>query len=296
MSEQDDGAEPLSKRQKRLCGEADPPPSFGGGPMYDEATARKILQEAVLISAEDNEDGDEPVIGFNPDDASLNILYYVVVDFFEGNMTPLIFFAQKGDLKMCRYLISRGASTTMEDGVTPMYVAAEEGNLDICKLLYENGAQNNIQDLDVDGWTPFHIAAISNFGLVDIRYDEIVRWLVLNGALCVDVHSEEIKGDRIYPEVLFSNRNRSRISRTCERLVEWAKEVLQTHSAVVTFLGGSLPPALDEDQTRALQCLSGHPGVRKHIGDFVGLEVTKKKHLCILRQVVDALPSFIRTD
>ena len=46
-------------------------------------------------------------------------------------------------------------------------------------------------------------------------------------------------------------------------------------------------------QIRTLQCLSGHPGVRKHIGDFVGLEVTKGKHLRILRNVVDVLPSLI---
>jgi hypothetical protein len=38
---------------------------------------------------------------------------------------------------------------------------------------------------------------------------------------------------------------------------------------------------------------SGHPGVRKHIGNFVGLEVTKAKQLRILRNVVDVLPSFI---
>ena len=46
-------------------------------------------------------------------------------------------------------------------------------------------------------------------------------------------------------------------------------------------------------QIRTLQCLSGYPGVRKHIGDFVGLEVTKGKHLRILRNEVDVLPSLI---
>ena len=59
------------------------------------------------------------------------------------------------------------------------------------------------------------------------------------------------------------------------------------------FLLGTLPPAPDKKQSRTLQCLSGHPGVRKHIGTFVGLEVTKAKQLRILRNVVDVLPSFI---
>ena len=41
----------MTKRQK--CGDdVVPSPSFGGGPMYDEATARKILKETVLISKE----------------------------------------------------------------------------------------------------------------------------------------------------------------------------------------------------------------------------------------------------
>ena len=78
-----------------------------------------------------------------------------------------------------------------------------------------------------------------------------------------------------------------------KRLVEWAKEATQTHSAVVTFLGGTLPPAPDTDQSGILQYLSGHPGVRQHIGDFVGLKVTKRKQLRILRNVVDTLPKLL---
>jgi len=60
------------------------------------------------------------------------------------------------------------------------------------------------------------------------------------------------------------------------------------------FLLGTLPPAPDIEQScTPLQFFSGHPGVRKHIGDYVGLEVTKGKQLRILRNVVDLLPSFI---
>ena len=84
-----------------------------------------------------------------------------------------------------------------------------------------------------------------------------------------------------------------RVSRSCERLVEWAEEITQTQSALVTFLVGTLPPEPGKDQTRSIQCLSGHPGVRKHISDFVGLEVTKQKHLRILRNVAEVMPSFI---
>ena len=84
------------------------------------------------------------------------------------------------------------------------------------------------------------------------------------------------------------------MSTSCKRLVGWAKEVTQSHSALVLILLGTLPPAPGKDQSCILQCLSGQPGIRKHIGDFVGLKVTKGKHLRILRQVVDVLPSFIK--
>ena len=105
--------EPQRKRQK--CGNCDGKKvkiiAFGG-PMYDEATARKMLKEVVLVSAEKAEDG-EPVIGFDPDDAAFDNVYNVYDDNFGGaEVTPLIYFIEKGDIKMCRYLVSRGASTT----------------------------------------------------------------------------------------------------------------------------------------------------------------------------------------
>jgi hypothetical protein len=282
--------EPLSKRLKRGDDELDPVIIAFGGPMYDEATARKRLREVVLVPADSMfaEDG-EAEIGFDPDDAALDNVYFVYDgnDFFGVEITPMVYFAVKGDAKMCRYLISRGASTTKscaeEDGFfCPMYATAHWGHLDICKVLYANGAQNDVRrgNPAADGWTPFHAAACHG-------YDELIRWFVLQGALCADGNSEEIEEDRVSFEALRYDSVRS----SWQRLVEWAKEVTQTHSSVVAFLCGALPPAPDENQSRTLQCLSGHPGVRKHIGDFVGLEVTKGKQLRILRQVVDVLPS-----
>ena len=150
------------------------------------------------------------------------------------------------------------------------------------------GAKNDVRRDDGEGWTPFTVAA-------GRRRDEVVRWLTLHGALCADGSSEEIEGDRIFPEVCGGHFG-VRISTSCQQLVKWAEEVVQSHSAVVKFLLGTLPPAPDKEQSCILQCLSGHPGVRKHIGDFVGLEVTKGKHLRILRSVVGVLPSFILTE
>ena len=302
--------EPLSKKQKRGGGDEKPKAAeitAFGGPMYDEATARRMLREVVLNSTDDapgfgrrelfnsTEDG-EPVIGFDPDDAALNNIYYHVVEDAVEATTPLIYFAEKGDAKMCRYLVSRGASTTKSTSTRPMYLAALEGHLGVCKFLQANGASHDIwRENATYGWTPFHTAAFHG-------HDEVVRWLVLQGALCANGNSESLdEGVRIYPKNYRGNGikdwrrpTRSLISRQCERLVAWAEEVAQSHSAVVMFLLGTLPPPPDKEQSCILQSFSGHPGVLKHIGDFVGLEVTKGKHLRILQNVVDVLPSFIK--
>ena len=289
MSNQDDSLEPLSK--KRKCGDGEAPEIIAfGGPMYDEATAHRMLKEAVRIDATFTEDGEEPVIGFDPSDAALDNSYGVWHE--DIQLTPLAYFAAKGDAKMCSYLISRGASTTkcseQERPFYPMYAAAEGGHLDVCKLLYNNGAKNDVRRDDGYGWNPFHVAVRND-------HDEVVRWLVLHGALCVDATSEHIEEDRVYPDFT-SRASISQISRTCDELIQWGKEVTQTHSAVVTFLGGTLPRASSADarQCSFLKCLSGHPGVRRHIFDYVGLEVTKRKHLRILRNVVEVLPSYIK--
>ena len=278
---------PQSKRQKRGDGVEE---AFGG-PMYDEPTARKMLKEVVLVSAENAEDG-EAVIGFDPDDTALDNLYFVDDGNFEGmEVTPMVYFAQMGDIKMCRYLVSRGASTTNRSEelglLFPMLMAAQEGHLNICMLLYVNGAQNDVRRTEKEGWTPF-LAAAAYFS----QY-EVARWLVLQGALCADASSQEIEKYRLYPTDYGGDNNRKRMANLCQLLVEWAEEVTQTHSAFVMFLLGTLPPAPDKKQSRTLQCLSGHPGVRNHIGDFVGLEVTKRTQLGILRSVIDVFPSFI---
>ena len=313
--------EPLSKRQKR--GGSDEKRGGGGrvlvlgGPMYDEATARKMLKEVLLASVEavqrfgflfnnaesneaavanwlNNAEDDEAVIGFDPNDAALDNIYYAFNSYFwEAEITPMIYYAYVGNLKMCRYLASRGASTTKSTSSWgPMRAAIHMGHLEVCKFLYANGASHDIWKETSFGVTPLHSVAFSG-------RDELVRWLVLQGALCADGSSEEIERDRdhlIYPEICFDrNKSELKLSSSYERLVGWAKEVTESHSSLKMFLLGALPPAPDKDQRCALlQCLSGHPGVREHIGNFVGLEVTKTKQLRFLRNVVDVLPSLIK--
>ena len=279
MSNQDDSPEPLSKRQKLGDGNEE------AAEMYDEATARMILEATVIdddddASDSDDDDDDDELQGFDPDDAALDNVYYA--DFGRYEITPMIYFAKIGDVKMCRYLISRGASTTKVVNGTfyfPMYMAAAHDHIDVCKLLYENGAQNDICKKTGYNLTPFCIASICG-------YNQVVRWLVLNGALCADNNSEDVEVGRI----ILHNEG---VVNSCNALVEWAAEVIQSHFALITFLGGALPPEPGEGQCRTLQCLSGHPGVRKHIADFVGIKITRRKHLRILQSLVEVLPPYI---
>ena len=276
---------------------------LGGGPTYNEATARRILEEAVLVPADYAARGagdGEAVAGFDPSDAALDGTYVVDNDAYSGNyfsrwpITPLTYFAHIGDAKMCRYLLSRGASATKGSDSDwdyfPMMAAARGGHLDICRLLYANGAQNDVRRTNGHGWTSFARAVME-------KRDETVRWLVLRGALCVDDISEEVDEDCVIGAFQnLRNRGKSKtIVSVCNRLVEWAEEVTGAHSSLVAFLLGALPPAPNTDRGRCLlQVLGGVPGVRKDIGDFVGLEVTKGKRLRILRQVVDVLPALLR--
>lgn len=271
------------------------------GPMYDEVTARRILEEEVLVLASRSQNG-EAVVGFDPDDAALDNYYHVDNDHhFWGCMnrrfgiTPMIYYVHKGDAKMCRYLASRGASTTKADDSGdnfdfPMSAAATKGSLEICKFLYENGAQNDIQKEDVDRWTPFLYAANdAEWPLTETRdREDVVRWFTLHGGLFRDYDSW-YNGERGHKDIQLPYRINEAALGPCQRLVEWAEEVTQTHSALVTFLIGALP----SQNPSILQELSGVPGVRKNIGDFVGLEVTKKNHLRTLQNVVDILPPYL---
>mmetsp|Transcript_28322 Transcript_28322/g.81913 ORF Transcript_28322/g.81913 Transcript_28322/m.81913 type:complete len:298 (-) Transcript_28322:664-1557(-) len=293
MSYQGEDSEPPSKKQK--FGEVSVPLFAFGGPMDDEATARRKLEKA----------------GFNPDAPVDDTVWRDDEGnggghFFGVYITPMIYFCGIGDVKMCRYLLSRGASTTKMDEVEmvdddafwcPMYAAADSGNVDLCNLIFSNGAESDIRRINADGWAPFTCAACNGV-------DEAVRWLVLHGALCSDQNSELVEGLRIYPVPHDSSYTRKRrfrltdndIIQSCERLVEWAGDVIRSHSSLVVFLQGTLPPEPETDRQCNLHCLSGHPGLRKHIADFVGTEITKGKHLRILRSVKEVLPSYIKVE
>lgn len=203
---------------------------------------------------------------------------------------------------MCRYLVSRGASTTKtsrgqsnlaprsttHNFWCPMNAATNAGQLDICKFLYAHGAKADIckvNRVNSYGWSPFHSTA------VDQHY-ELLQWLVFHGALDrTDGNSDVINVRRLQVPSNGAAQDYPNICQSYEFLLEWAEDVIQNHSSLLMFLCGTLPPSdSNSGHSCILQNLSGHPGVRKHISTFVRTECVTPKHLRMLYHLTKILP------
>ena len=147
------GADRPSKKQKRDGTETTASGDLGG-PMEEEATARQKLQDA----------------GFDPDSPRL---LQAVIPSGGWYVNAMAFFCRIGDLKMCRYLLFKGASATQtwndddddhthHDGsnvntiCSPMYSAALGGRLDICKWLCKHGGRGDIRNENRYYPSPMH--------------------------------------------------------------------------------------------------------------------------------------------
>ena len=195
------------------------------GPVEDEETAREKMKEA----------------GFDPDDVTKECALSESacerigeeVTLLIGEMHPMTYFCLIGDLKMCRYLLSKGASTTATSTCGwwfPMYAAAFMGPLDVCKWLYDHGAKEDVGRRN--GETSPLQAAVSQY-CIDRKNTS--RWFILKGALSLND-----KPGFVYPRLMRRDvRPRSYDERP--QLQEWAKQSIQTHSGFMTFLLGTLP-------------------------------------------------------
>lgn len=67
--------------------------------------------------------------------------------------------AERGDMEMCRALLSAGARPDEQDaeGNSALHIAAGFGELAVCELLLENGA--DVDSQNEDGRTPLHLCA-----------------------------------------------------------------------------------------------------------------------------------------
>lgn len=308
------GVEPDLKRRRLLD---------AGGPVEDDETARQKMRDAEVY-----ERYGQGVVGFNPD----NVDDIKRTSAQQGDdiyrIKPMSYFAERGDLKMMRWLYVNGADTRDEEigFYFPMIRAVSRGHIDVCTWLFAHGASDDVQRRTNATSPLFHLN--DDIGCVSFaRKREMTRWLVLNGALC----KENTRGD------LDIRVMRKDIRRVWDRqlLLEWANDLQNARTAFLTFLMGTLSPAehnmysplslrqlllkklgseqatnrlldsLPTNQHRqlwdellvasapsTLNILSGKSGILKLICGFVGIVRGREAH--IIRQLVEVLPSFNR--
>jgi len=99
------------------------------------------------------------------------------IDFNEPpyKRTPLWLAAWRGDEKICKLLIDKGATVNFQDadGRTPLHEAAICGHMSVVGFLLDKGAQINLRDNN--GHTALHRA-------VEGKRDQIITFLVDKGA------------------------------------------------------------------------------------------------------------------
>ena len=241
--------EPPSKRSKHEEAELDV-----GGPMYNEDTARKMLE----------------TVGFDPDD----VHNYQEIEFW--GYTPMSYFCLLGDLKMCRYLLSKGASTTESwsetgNGTTsPMIAACRGGNTDVCKWLYENGGSADVGKENIPLKNPLYYASRGHCtrdcrerGNTHDDYREICCFLVLNGALGGrdGPALDRFVRKNLYPERFsyhpdfpyYRGRLEGEVKGIADErkyLLKWAEEEIRSHDGFSLFLMGTNiyePPTFSEE-------------------------------------------------
>jgi ankyrin repeat protein len=75
--------------------------------------------------------------------------------------TPLMLAADGGYIPIVRFLLDKGAITTVvgDEGVTALHVSAKNGHVSVSKMLLEAGADVGFASYSTGGYTPLHIAA-----------------------------------------------------------------------------------------------------------------------------------------
>ena len=94
-----------------------------------------------------------------------------------NEITPMCYFAKKGDLRMMRWLYVNGADTRDEQLMSwfPMLRAALRGNLAVCKWLFQHGAARDVKRRTDNGLTPLSGIFFHS------PFRDLSRWLILKG-------------------------------------------------------------------------------------------------------------------
>jgi len=212
--------EPTAKRARKLTA------ADLGAPIEDEETARQKLADA----------------GFDPDNLTMQVENVSPPD-GEGSWdaTPMTQFCGAGDLKMVRYLVSKGVATVKADddddddeNCSPMRAAILMGQTAVCEWLFEHGAAAEVRyAASIKGGRNLLRNSLSAWRAG--RGSNASQWLVRNGALTrPDGIPDEnaIKAIASYEGATSDFRN----------LLVWAKESFKVNSNIHLILLGSLLP------------------------------------------------------
>ena len=249
-------SEPHTKKQR--TGETRKNEFQPDGPVEDEATAREKMEYA----------------GLDPNDVKKQCRLTEGADeeiyvFGDRTMSPMSYFGHLGDLKMCRYLLFKGASTSEASEYQyngkrcwwfPMYAAAIGGQLEVCEWLYKHGAEGDIKKTNEGDYSPLHCSFET---WCKRQHDGAVsRWLILKGVLSDDagrVDAAILRRDldsEYDPDYDVDGWIDERSD-----VLHWAQEAVQAHDNFMMFLMGTTPkPAFSQEALRKLLLGCNHSG------------------------------------
>lgn len=211
--------------------------------------------------------------------------------------TPIQHYCCRGNLKMCRYLFSRGANCRNLNiyGWFPMFAAAANGHLKIVQWLYHVvGAHEDIRRIVTrSGFSPLRIA-------LEGQHFDVAKWLILIGALAPH---DDIDGGGIDDMVMRRDFRQRHIWRGDTRLpiLSWAQDAVTTHDNVshnvTLFLTGTIHRRPKKQMKVSLSSCSsplmqfnGKYGILELITHYVA---GTQQQLRTLRQLMDRLPALI---
>ena len=156
------------------------------------------------------------------------------------------------------------------------------------KWLFLHGAAKDVTRPAMGGIIPF------NFLLIEGKSKKLVRWLVLNGALCHDDNDsglldvEKMKKSLVCRYTSFGACSSVKeFADARADLLEWAIEIYQTRNAFLIFLKGTLSRQERKDDS-PLAPFGGQPEIMEIIGAYYG--VVRGREARIIRQLVELLP------
>ena len=215
-------------------------------------------------------------------------------------LTPMGYFAAKGDFPMMRWLYVNGADTRDVDVANyfPMWIAAANGRLEACKWLFAHGAAKDVRrrTREHEDYPNGRSALLVTFGKKNKR--DLSQWLILNGALCKDDDSGELDVEITKQDLASKYLNHFVLVQEREALLEWANDLHGARTSFLLFLSGALSAPQHAYRTRRssspVRILSGKSEISEMIGDYVGF--VRGREARIIRQLTELLPDLNRVE